>query len=131
MTRRRGQRAILSPTGNAGEDQSRIDRRTVVGSDAEALASAGPETVQQHIGLGGQLQHRLRLRFDVQVDDPLPTVQQVAVFGRHRQATRAAHPHHVSTQVGEHHPDVRPRSDTTEFDDLHPGQGPPGRHRDY
>ena len=29
--------------------------------DAEPLAGAGPEAVQQHVGLGGQIQQQLRL----------------------------------------------------------------------
>jgi hypothetical protein len=47
---------ILSPSGDASEDQPRVDRGAVVGADAESLAGAGPEAVQQYVGLGGQLQ---------------------------------------------------------------------------
>ena len=131
----------------AREDQPRIDRRAVLWTDAESLARAGPEAVQQDVGLGRQLQQHPRLRLDVQVDDPLTAMQQVAVLRRHRHAclvaTRFArlrracdchaagpsHPHHVGAQVGEHHPRVRPGSDAAEFDDLHPGEGSTGRHR--
>src|SRR5262249_12077122 len=68
---------------------------------------------------------------DVQVDDALAAVQQVAVLGRHRQPARTADPHHVGAQIGKHHPGMGPRSDAAEVDNPHPGQGPPARHDDY
>ena len=86
------QRPVLTPAGDPREDQPRVDRRAVVGADAESLAGAGPEAVQQHIGLGGQVQQRLRLGLDVQVDDPLAAVQQVDVLGGHRQPAAAGAP---------------------------------------
>ena len=58
---RHRQRPVLTPAGDAREDQPRVDRRAVVRPDAEPLAGAGPEAVQQHVGLGGQVQQRLRL----------------------------------------------------------------------
>ena len=129
MTGGRGQRPVLPPAGDPREDQPRIDRRAVGGPDAEPLAGAGPETIEQHVGLGGQLQQRPRLRLDVQVDDPLAAVQQVALLGRHRQPAGPAHPHHVGAQVGKHHPRVRSGPDAAELDDPHPGQGTPAAHR--
>ena len=45
---------VLAPTGDAGEDQSGVDGRAVVGPDAEPFAGARPEAVQQHVGLGRQ-----------------------------------------------------------------------------
>ena len=123
VARGRRQRPVLSPAGDAGEDQPRIDRGAVVGPDAESLAGARPEAVQQHVGLGRQVEQRLRLRLDVQVDDALAAVQQVDVLGGHRQPAGPTHPHHVGTQIGEHHRRVRPWSDAAEFDHSHPGQG--------
>src|SRR5262249_34755252 len=97
----------------------------------ESLAGAGPEAVQQHVGLGGQLQQRVGPRLDVQVDDSLPAVQQVTVLGRHLQTAGAPHPDQVGTQIREHHARMRARSDAAEFDDPHAGQGPPANHYGY
>ena len=88
-------------------------RSQVPGRKQSSNTSALATSSEQH----------LRLRLDVQVDDPLAAVQQVAVLGRHRQPAGAAHPHHVGAQVGEHHPRVRARPDAAEFDDFDPGQG--------
>lgn len=52
-------------------------------------------------------------------------MQQIAVLGRHLQTPGPAHPHHVSTQVGEHHPGMWAGVDAPQLDDLHPRQGPP------
>ena len=95
---RHRQRPVLAPAGDPGEDQPRVDRRALVGPDAESLAGAGPEAVEQHIGLRSQVQQRLRLVLDVEVDDALAAVHQVEVLARHRQAAGPAHPHHVGAR---------------------------------
>ncbi len=46
-------------------------------------------------------------------------MQQIAVLGRHLQTPGPAHPHHVSTQVGEHHPGMWAGVDAPQLDDLH------------
>ncbi len=91
--------------------------------DAEPLAGARTEAVEQHVGLGREVEQHLRLLLHVQVDDALAAVRQVDVLGGHFQAAGPAHPHHVGAQVGEHHRRMRARADATEFDHLHPRQG--------
>ena len=59
MARGHRQRAVLTPTGDAGEDQPRVDRGAVLGSDAEPLAGARPEAVEQHVGLGREVEQQL------------------------------------------------------------------------
>ena len=123
MARGRRQRSVLTPTGDAGEDQPRVDRRALFGADAEPLAGARPEAVEQHVGLGREVEQHLRLLLDVQVDDALAAVRQVDVLGGHLQTAGPAHPHHVGTQVGEHHRRMRSGPDTAEFDHFHPSEG--------
>ena len=60
---------------------------------------------------------------NVQVDDSLSAVQQVAVLGGHRQSAGTANPNYVGAQIREHHRSVRPGSDTAQFDYSHPGEG--------
>ncbi len=117
-----GQRAVLAPAGDAGEDQPRIDRFALGRADTEAFTGAGPETVQQHIGFGDQVQQLARLGLDVQIDDALAAVQQVDVLGGHGQATGATHSHHVGPQVRQHHRGVWPGADAAEFDNSHSGE---------
>ena len=123
VARRHRQRTVLTPAGDAGEDQPRVDRRALVGPDAEPFAGAGPEAVEQHVGLRGEVEQLLRFVLDVKVDDALAAVQQVDVLGGHLQTAGPAHPHHVGAEVGEHHRGVRAGPDAAEFDDLHPGEG--------
>ena len=129
MARRAGPRPVLSPAGDAREDQPRVDRRAVVRTDTESLAGAGPKAVQQHVGLGDQLQQLLRIGFDVQIHDPLSAVQQVEVLGRHDQSAGAANPHHVGAEIREHHRRVRARPDAAEFDDFYARKWPGGGHQ--
>ena len=103
--------------------QPRVDTLAVLRADAEPLAGAGTESVDQHIGLGQQVQQHLTIRLQIEVDDPLAAMHQVDVLGRHPQTPGASHPHHVGTQIGEHHGGVRPRADAAEFDDPDPGEG--------
>lgn len=112
----RRQRPVLTPPGDAGEDQPRVDRRAVVGPDAEALTGAGPETVQQHVGLRRQVEQSVRLVLNVEVDHPLAAVHEVDVLGGHRQSARASHSDHVRTQIGQNHAGVRARAYPAEFD---------------
>ena len=92
MARGHRQRSVLTPSRDAGEDQPRIDRRAFLGPDAEPLAGARPEAVEQHVGLGREVEQHLRLLLDVKVDDALAAVRQVDVLGGQRQTAGPAHP---------------------------------------
>ena len=122
VARRRGQRSVLSLPGDASEDQPRIDRRAMVGADAEPLASAGSKAVQQQSALAATSSSACGCVLTSKSTIRLPAVQQVAVLRRHRQTAGAARPHHIGDQVGEHHRRMRPGSDTAEFDNSHSGQ---------
>ena len=52
----------------------------------------GPEALQQHVGLGGQLEQRAGLVLHVEVDDALAAVQQVERLRRASAARRACAP---------------------------------------
>ncbi len=132
------ERAVLTPPGDAREDQPRVDRRALVRPDAEPLARAGAEAVEQHVGLRDEVQQQLRVVLDVEVDGALPAVHQVDVLGRHLKGSLPPvaplaqvgppHPHDVGAQVGQDHPRMRTGSDSAEFDHPHPGKGPRHRH---
>jgi len=122
-------RAVLPPAGDAGEDQPRVDRRALIGADAQPLAGARPEPVEQHVGLGRQVQQLTRLALDVEIDDALAAMQQVEVLGGHLQPARPAHSHHVGAEVREHHRGVRAWADAAEFEYLHTGERSTVGHR--
>ena len=91
---------------------------------SSSTASNSHPDDDEHVRLGDQVQQQLRLGLDIQVDDPLAAVHEIPVFARHRQTAQAAHPYHVSTQVGEHHGGVRPGPIPPNSITLYPGEGP-------
>ena len=52
-------RAGLAPPGHPAVDQSLVDLCAVIGTQAEPLGDAGPEALDQHVGLGDELEHRV------------------------------------------------------------------------
>ena len=108
---------MLSPAGDAGKDQPGVDRRAVVGPDAQPLAGAGAETVDQDVGLADQVEQRGGVGLEVEVDDAFAAVQQIRVLGGHLQPARATDPHDVGAQIGQDHAGVGSRPDAAELDD--------------
>ena len=49
-----GERTVLAPAGHARVDEPRVARPARVGPDAEPFGDAGPEALEQHVGLLAQ-----------------------------------------------------------------------------
>ena len=51
------QRTVLAPTGHAAEDEARVAGQALVGPETEALHDAGPEPLDQRVGLLDEAEH--------------------------------------------------------------------------
>ena len=124
---RLAQRAVLAPAGHPAVDEGGVAGEAVVRTDAETLGDAGPEALEQHVGLLDEPQHGLDATRVLQVEgDRRPTAaEQVLLGARDLQATPAGpvDAHHVGAEVGEHHGRERPGPDTDHLDDAYAVQG--------
>jgi hypothetical protein len=85
----------------------------VLRAHAEAFGHSGPETLQQHVGLGRQPQHQVPAAVRLEIGGHRPAVPQQVVRlipGQAESRYRPVHSHHVGAQVGEDHRRVRRRS---------------------
>ena len=57
-----GVRAVLAPAGHAAVDEPRVAGEADVGAEAEALGHAGPEALDERVGLLDELRARSRRR---------------------------------------------------------------------
>lgn len=55
---RRGERAVLAPAGHPAVDEPFVHRVQVGGPDAEPFRHPGPEHLDHHVGVAGQLLER-------------------------------------------------------------------------
>ena len=53
------ERTVLAPPGHAGVDEPVVAGAARVGADAEPFGDAGPEALEQHVGLLAQTEHDL------------------------------------------------------------------------
>ena len=71
------ERTLLAPARHAAVDEARIAREADVGAEAEPLHHAGPEALDQRVGLLDQTQHRVDALGLLQVDaDRAPAARQ-------------------------------------------------------
>ena len=54
-----GQRPLLAPAGHPRVDQPRVAGQHLVGTEAEPLQDAGPQTLDQHVGVVEQAEQDL------------------------------------------------------------------------
>ena len=85
-----GVRALLTPACHAAVDQLGVAGQAVLGTDAQPLGDAGPEALDQGIGLLDQPQHRLDAVRGLEVDPDRPAAAGQQVHGR-RVRIAAAH----------------------------------------
>ncbi|QND97732.1 hypothetical protein SY91_05188 [Burkholderia cenocepacia] len=123
------QRSILAPAGHAPVDQLRIAARANVGPEAEPLHHAGPQALDQRIGLRDQIERGVPpgRRLQVEFDDVLAFAQQVAVAGPQRvrcarAAGRARDQRDARAHAGEHPAGERAGAEPFEFDDVDAGK---------
>ena len=120
----------LAPAGHPAVDQARVHRPAVLRPEAEPLGDAGPEALDQQVGLGDQRQGLGAPRVGAQVDHAGGATAQQRVPAGHvaqRLAPRPIQPDARGTEVGQHHPGVRHRADPAELHEPHAGQGAGGR----
>ena len=74
-------RAVLAPAGHAPVHELRVAREAHVGTEAEPLGHAGPEALEQRVGLLDEPQHELDAFGVLQVDADraAPAVQRLEV----------------------------------------------------
>ncbi len=111
-----GARTGLTPAGHSRVDQFLVDLGAIVGSQAEALGDAGPETLDEHIGLGDQIEHELLAFSRFQIGGDAAPVAQHGVLCRAVRGGWAVHPHHVGPEISQNHCGVRAGADAGQFD---------------
>jgi hypothetical protein len=119
-----GERAVLAPAGHPAVDQPRVASQAVVRAEAEPLRRTGPETFDQHVGGGHQVEDggdRVGV-LEVERDARPAAVEQVGGAAGERLATRPVDADHVGAEVGQDHARMRTRPDAGQLHDLHPTQ---------
>ena len=116
------QRPVLAPAGHPGEDQPGIALSARLRSEAESLGDAGPEALDQHVGVLGQLQQQVDRRrvLQVQADRAATAAERVVRPRRVRPAPLGpVHPQHVGTEVSQDHAAERGRRQAGDLDHAH------------
>lgn len=118
-----GERAVLTPAGDACVDEPRIVPAAVLGADAEALGDARPEALDQHIGSGGQRPYQRTSLGLLEIGEDRPAaashdVGRVLRAEPQRPAKGPLDAHHVGAEIGQHHGRVRSRPESREFEDA-------------
>ena len=119
-----GERAVLAPAGHPAVDQARVDRVAVLGAEAEPLGDAGAHALDEHVGVGDQLQDGLGGLgvLEVERDAGAAAVEQVARAAGQRLAAWTLDADHVRPEVGQDHAGVRAGPDPRDLDDLDAAQ---------
>jgi hypothetical protein len=107
-------RAGLTPTRHPRVDQALVDLRAVLGAESQPLGHARPQALDEHVGLGDQLQHEVTALVGLEVGGHGPTIAQrgFALAGRNAaELAGALDPHHVGAEVAEDHRGVWTRPD--------------------
>jgi hypothetical protein len=123
VTRRVGDRSLLSPAGHAPVHEARIAPEADVRSEAEALHHARAEALDQGVGSLDESQRRGHALGVLEVEaDAAPTaVEQVprrSVGGHVTHRAGAIEAQHIGAHVRQHHGGEGARSDAGELDDL-------------
>ena len=122
-----GHGPVLAPARHAAVHEARVAGEARIGADAQALGDAGPEALDERVGLLDQRQHGLDALGVLQVDADRAAA---AVHDVLRRVGRIATPHvagavdahDVGAHVGEHHRRERPRADAGDLDDSNSGE---------
>ena len=130
----RRHRPLLTPPRHAAVDQPPVAPEAGVGPDAQSLGHAGPEALDQPVGLLDEPEHQLDGVgiLEIDADGGTGPVQQVPVRARARgldllaaldRARRGPlEPQDLGPGVGQHHAGVGRRPDARQLDDLDPAQ---------
>ena len=108
------ERTVLAPPGHAPVHQLRVAGEAHVGTEPEPFGHAGPEALDERVGLLDHPQHRLHPVGVLQVDGdgapPAPVEDEPARPARRRRQLGALDPHHLGAHVGEQRPRERARA---------------------
>ena len=127
-------RPLLTPPRHAPVDQPAVAPEAGVGPDAQSLGHAGPEALDQPVGLLDEPEHELDGVGVLEIDADRGTgpVQQVPVRPRprgrdllpalDRARRRPLEPQDLRPGVGQHHAGVGRRPDSRQLNDLDPAQ---------
>ena len=107
-------RAVLAPAGHAAVDELRVAGEADVGPDAEPLGHAGPEALDERVGLLDEREHGLDAvgRLEVDADRAPAPVQDLEVRLRRVAAdgAGAVDPDDLGAHVRQHHRGERARA---------------------
>ena len=111
------QRPVLAPARHAPEDETGVAREALVGTQAETLHHAGPEALDERVGLLDEPEHGGDPVGMLEVDGHrAPAAVQHVARRVTSTRSRAVDPHHVGAHVGEHHGGEGARPDTRHLD---------------
>ena len=121
-------RPLLPPPGHAAVDEARVAVEARRRPDAQPFGHAGPEPLDQHVGLGREAQHDLDPVGVLEVDrDRAATPVQHVEAVEARPTSGPVDPHDVGAEIGEHHRRERRRPDARQLDDPHAVERPAHR----
>ena len=100
---------FLAPAGHAAVNESWITSQRVLGSEAETLGDAGPESLDENIGALDEPEHLLDVRRVLQVGLDDGAAAQLLVVRRDLTGTLNAD--HIGAEIGQQKRCVRTGSD--------------------
>jgi hypothetical protein len=120
-------RPVLPPAGQPAIDQSRIARRADIRSQPQPLHHAGPEPLDQRVGLRDQVERAGDPLGGLEIDRQRPASPAAQIeFARPRHTgPRGFEPldrDHFGAEIGEQHRAHRRRADAGEFDNANAGE---------
>ena len=105
----------LAPSGHPAVHQGRIAVPAHLRSDAEPFRHSGPKTFDQGVRLLNDAEHGLNPERVLQIDPdrslaPVHEIQRRPGDGRGKYGVGPVDPHHIRTEIGQHHSAERPWS---------------------
>ncbi len=117
---------MLAPAGHPCVDQPWVACQAGLGAEAEPLHDAGPQALDQHVRLRGEVEPgSLALRvLEVEADDRAAAIQRVAGvrFSRQSPVGWVRDAQHVRAEVGQQRAGERRRGEGGELEDADSGE---------
>ena len=116
------ERPVLAPAGHAAEDEAGVALRARLRAEAEPLGDAGPEALDQHVGLVGQPEQQVDRRrvLEVQADRAAPAAQRIERCLRLRAASLSpVDSQDIGAEIGQDHAAEGRGRQAGDLDDTH------------